>query len=205
MKDIAPVILAAGDSTRMGYPKAVLPLADGTFVSRIIETVAAVGLPEPVVVLGRHADLIAPRLPAGTRTLINPAPERGQISSMQLAIAAQDERYTGCLFWPVDQPAIPPSIIQALVGHFRRTGALIAMPMCGGKRGHPVIFHRLLFRQILDTPVTAGAKRVVAEHLNETALLECDVRATVEDIDTPEEYRSLTGETLRAALIKRDS
>jgi molybdenum cofactor cytidylyltransferase len=200
MKELAPVILAAGESARMGYPKALLPLESGTFLSKILATMAEAGLAAPLVVVGRHSERIVPRLQAGVRALVNPAPERGQISSMQLALAALEERYTGCLFWPVDQPAVPASIVQALVALFRRSGSLIAMPMCAGQRGHPVIFHRLLFRKILDTPITAGAKRIVAAHLDETALLECDVRATVDDVDTPEDYRHLTGETLRAAL-----
>ena len=201
MKDIAPVILAAGDSSRMGYPKAILPLGNDTFLGCILSTLTRAGLPRPRIVLGRDAGRIAPRIAdPRIRSLINPNPEQGQLSSMKLALSDLEQDCAACLFWPVDQPGIREEVVRALVQLFRDSGALIGLPAYKGKRGHPAIFGRGIFQELLRTPIEAGPKGLVKRHAAQTALLPCDEPGVVEDIDTPEDYSRFTGETLKDAL-----
>jgi molybdenum cofactor cytidylyltransferase len=190
---LVPIVLAAGDSTRMGVPKALLALEEGTFLSKILATLDSLNLSAPVVVLGRHAPLIQGNL-AGrpAKVVVNPHPERGQISSLQLAMRSL-EPCAGCLVWPVDQPAVRAAVVRGLVRIFFGSGALIAMPVSGGKRGHPAIFGSRLFDEFLAVPTGAGPKALIARHEEETVLYETDDRATVEDIDTPEDYARLVG------------
>ena len=201
MKEIAPVILAAGDSSRMGYPKAILPLRNDTFVGRILSTLTRAGLTAPRIVLGRDAGRITPGIAdQRIRPLINPNPEQGQLSSMKLALKDLEQDCVACLFWPVDQPGIKEEVVRRLVQLFRDSGALIALPTYKGRRGHPAIFGRGIFQELLQTPIEAGPKDLVRRHAAQTALLPCNEPGVVEDIDTPEEYFRFTGETLKDAL-----
>jgi molybdenum cofactor cytidylyltransferase len=201
LKNIAPVILAAGDSTRMGYPKALLPFGKGTFLRKILETLAWLELAEPFVVVGKDADRIAPTVvPFRASILVNPEPGRGQLSSMQLALAALDAEHEGCLFWPVDQPSVAETVVRGLVRLFEDSGALLTLPVCNGRRGHPAIFRRELFNELLTAPIGEGPKRIVTGYEHKTALFPCLDLATIHDVDTPEDYLALTGVELETSL-----
>jgi molybdenum cofactor cytidylyltransferase len=197
--NITPVILAAGDSVRMGYPKALLPFRGGTFLAHILETLSTANLDSPLVVLGREADRIRKQIALADRqVLVNRDPKRGQLSSMQLAIAEMSSSAEACLFWPVDQPDVSAGLVRSLIDLFRKSAAQIALPVYGGRRGHPAIFGRGLFQELLATPVEEGPKRIVTSR--NPALLECREPGAVMDIDTPADYLKLTGMSLEAAL-----
>ncbi len=194
---IKPIVLAAGDSVRMGFPKALLPLCGGTFLTRILDTLEETGLENPIVVLGKHAAHITPHI-AGrpARILVNEDPSRGQISSVQLAVQNLPSECGGCLVWPVDQPMISALVVQELIGLFYSSEALIAYPTYSERRGHPVIFHHSLFWELLHCPVESGARSVLMKHLVDTIALPTMETGTVADIDTPEDYFNLTGQIL---------
>ncbi len=204
MTYIPPVILAAGDSARMGFPKALLPLGESTFLAHILDVLNAVELPIPRVVLGRHDSLIRPLLTSRrTRVLVNPAPERGQFSSMRLALEDLEPDCAGCLLWPVDQPLISARLVRELLDLFLKSTAALAMPMCMGKTGHPAIFGRDLIAELLAAPAAANPKTIIAGHKANAVRLPTEERNTIEDIDNPEDYYRFTGETLAAALARR--
>jgi molybdenum cofactor cytidylyltransferase len=204
MPDIVPVILAAGDSSRMGYPKALLPLGTGTFLTRILETLCALGLPEPRVVLGIHEAAIRPLLGAyRVRIILNPEPAGGQISSMKLAMRTLDPDCAGCLIWPVDQPLVSADLVHALTGLFLSSSTALALPRHDGKAGHPAIFGNALIKELLAAPADANPKLIVAPYRKGAAWLPTEEAGTVEDIDTPEDYLRHTGETLASALARR--
>lgn len=203
MVNITPVILAAGDSSRMGYPKALLPLGSDTFITHILKTLSLLDLPGACVVLGIHESRIRPLLlDRRARILINPNPERGQVSSMKLAFETLDPGCEGCLVWPVDQPVVSAGLVHNLIQLFVGSAAALAMPQCGGKAGHPAIFGRALIRELQDAPPDANPKLIVALHKSRAAWLATDERGTIEDIDTPWDYFRLTRETLASALAR---
>ncbi len=188
---IVPLVLAAGDSRRMGFPKALLRLGTRRFIEVILDKLERLQLARPIVVVGNHASLIQPHLASrDLRVLLNPHPEHGQISSLQLAIRNAGT-FRGCLVWPVDQPAVGEEIVRRLIELFDDRGALIAMPWCRGRRGHPALFGPRLCRELLALPVDQGPKELIRSHAGETVLLETDDPGTVEDIDTPAEYEAL--------------
>jgi molybdenum cofactor cytidylyltransferase len=194
---VAPVILAAGDSSRMGYPKALLPIGSQTFLSRILETLGVACPGAATVVVGRHAEEIRSRtVTPHVRFLVNTRPELGQISSIQLALRSLDPGCQGCLFWPVDQPVVSASLVSALIKLFRDSEAWVVLPACGGKRGHPAIFRRAIFHDLLDLPAGESPKALLLRHSAQTVLLPTTETAILEDIDTPEEYLRLTGQIL---------
>jgi molybdenum cofactor cytidylyltransferase len=199
---IQPIILAAGNSERMGYPKALLPLGDDTFLNSILKTLAGLNLPDALVILGKDAEMIRSRIPGAVGTLVNPNPALGQLSSIKLALSAIDMTFSGCLIWPVDQPGIPASLVNGLVRLFTESGSPLVLPCYRGKRGHPAVFGRELFSELMEVPLERGPKDMVARHQHEIELLSTDEEKVVRDIDTPEDYYALTGETLEAALAR---
>jgi len=78
----------------------------------------------------------------------------------------------------------------------------LALPVYEGRRGHPAILSPALFQEILDTPTEAGMKGVVQRHQDAIALLPTGESSVAHDIDTPEDFLKLTGETLEAALAR---
>ncbi len=202
---IIPIILAAGDSSRMGYPKALLPLGEETFITRILRILRASGLSRPIIVLGRAANSIRPYIrdwPADIR--INPDPGRGQLSSLQLAMENIGPEIDACMIWPVDQPAVSGDLVCCLTQAFLSSESRIACPKCGGKRGHPAIFHRDLFQEFLEAPLAEGPKNILQRHRQEMTELPTEESATVLDIDTPSDYLALTGKDLQTALAERN-
>ncbi len=203
LTSITPIVLAAGDSARMGFPKALLPIGKETFLTRILNTLEHAGLSGATVVLGNQAAWIRSTLPVGhARILVNPRPAEGQLSSIRLALSTLDPACGGCMLWPVDQPGISENLVRELVRLFMNSNALLALPHRGDRRGHPAIFRRALFQEILDTPLQDGLKKMVLGHQRETVLLPTDEVAAIEDIDTPQDYYRLTGENLEAALAR---
>jgi molybdenum cofactor cytidylyltransferase len=194
---VAPVVLAAGDSSRMGYPKALLKTGSHTFLSLILETLGSACPGVVTVVVGRHAEEIR-RLTVDPRVrfLVNPRPELGQISSIQLVLRNLEPDLSGCLIWPVDQPMVSAALVRALIGVFNGSGAWIVVPACGGRRGHPVVFRRELFQELLAWPEGESPKKLIRMHSARTLLVPTEETAVLDDIDTPEDYYRLTGRTL---------
>ncbi|MDR1727537.1 MAG: nucleotidyltransferase family protein [Acidobacteriota bacterium] len=210
-QSIVPVILAAGDSTRMGYPKALLPLGGELFLTRILRVLRELGMGVPRLVLGRAADRVMEALGGrtgaaaldGVEVLVNPDPDRGQLSSIQLGFGGLEERCDAAMIWPVDQPAVSGELVRRLVAEFLARdcrSCRIAVPFCGGRRGHPAIFHRTLFHEFMEAPLDKGARGIIPRYESEALYLPTDDSASVTDIDTPDEYRALTGQSLAAAL-----
>jgi molybdenum cofactor cytidylyltransferase len=200
---ILPIILAAGDSTRMGYPKALLPLGGDLFITRILSVLRNAGLPRPVIILGRAAPVIRPHIqdwPADIR--INPDPDRGQLSSIQLALENIGPEYEAGMIWPVDQPAVSEDLVRRLSQLFLASGARIVFPKCGGKRGHPAIFHRDLFPEFMSAPLEEGPKKILLLHQQETEELQTEESAAIQDVDTPSDYLKLTGTTLDVVKLR---
>ena len=191
------IVLAAGNSVRMGSPKALLASPDGRpFVTRIVETLHEAGVVDLVVVTGRDHDALVkvlsrgPSVPSIAR---NPDPSRGQLSSllvgMDAVVGADTEAILVTL---VDVPMVMVSTVTRVVTAWERTRAPIVRPAIGDRHGHPVIFDRALFDGLRGAPFDAGAKSVVRAHEHDLLNVPVDDEGCLVDIDTPGEYRSLS-------------
>jgi molybdenum cofactor cytidylyltransferase len=190
---IAGIILAAGASSRMGTPKALLDYRGETFVGRLIRVLGAVCDPV-IVVLGYHAAEIGARLPSNVQVVVNPDPDRGQLSSLQTALAALPDDADGFAFVPVDSPAAEEGTIAALVRTFERRdpSTLFVIPRQDGRRGHPVLAARAIAAEFLALPPTAQASEVVHRFVDRTHYVDVDDAGIFTDIDDPAAYRKLT-------------
>jgi molybdenum cofactor cytidylyltransferase len=189
---IVAVILSAGESSRMGRPKALLPIDGQTFVERIVTTLKRTPVGKVVVVLGHDADEMKRRIEdLPVEIVVNPDYKLGQLSSLQAAVRylQMDVSCDGILVHLVDHPYINSALVDLMIQRFYETKKLILVPRCRGKRGHPVIFSRELFAELLAASMDQGAKAVVNAHRDETLEIETEDEGITLDIDTPELYR----------------
>jgi CTP:molybdopterin cytidylyltransferase MocA len=185
---IAGIILAAGASSRMGTPKALLDYRGATFLDRLVGVLGSVCDPV-MVVLGYHAEEI--RAKTRARFVVNLDPSRGQLSSLQTALAQVPEEAEGFLFMPVDCPSVEAETVGRIVDAFRSKDALLVIPRHEGRRGHPVCVRRALIAEFLALPAEGQAKEVVRRHGERTYFLDCGDAGVLSDIDDPEAYRVL--------------
>jgi molybdenum cofactor cytidylyltransferase len=190
---IPAIVLAAGKSTRMGRPKAKLPLQDGdTFLTRIVRTFSEAGVDEVVIVVGAGAAAIVSDFSASglhARFVENPDFEKGQLSSLQTGLRAVDRPdVTATLVTLVDVPLVAASTVRAVLERYRATGAPIVRPSREGRHGHPVLIARSLFDALRIADPAVGAKQVVRENASEAGDVEVHDEGAFADFDTPEEY-----------------
>ena len=186
----AGLILAAGESRRMGRPKALLRYREETFLDTLVGLFARVCSPV-IVVLGARADEIeaAARRPAVF--VRNEIYMRGQTTSMQCGLGAVPPEAAGVLFTLVDHPAVSEATVARLIVP---PGALrLRIPRYRGRNGHPIWFSRGLVREFLALPDDGAASGVVRAHAAETEFVDVDDPGVTADIDNPEDYARLIG------------
>ncbi len=196
---IAAIIIAAGESRRMGSPKARLPFpepdgSETTFLSHLVGVFERSRASPLVVVLGHDARALRSDIELGdARVVENPSYRDGMLSSIQAGFASLIDDVDGALLCPVDHPDIDPRVVDALIARFESHPSPIVLPVFDGKRGHPVLFAREVFPEIANAPASVGARQVVWDH--EKDLFELPVRhqGVTTDIDTPSDYASFRG------------
>lgn len=190
---IVAVILSAGESSRMGRPKALLPIDGVRFVEKIVSTLKSTAVGNIIVVLGHNAQEIRRKISDLPVTiLINHDYKQGQLSSLQVAIRHLESSggpVDGMLVHLVDHPYIEAKLVNLMIDRFYETKKPIVVPRFQDRRGHPVIFARALFSELLAAGTDQGAKPVVHAHRDDTLEIDTNDKGVLIDIDTPEEYR----------------
>jgi molybdenum cofactor cytidylyltransferase len=192
---IVAAILSAGESSRMGRPKALLPIDGVRFIEKIVTALRLTRIARIMVVLGHNAAEMRQRISdLQVDLVINPDYKQGQLSSLAAAIrsieAGNDaERVDGILVHLVDHPYINADLVNLMIERFYETKKLIVVPRYQDRRGHPVIFSKALFGELLAAPLDRGAKAVVQAHRDDTLEIDTNYEGAIIDIDTPEEYR----------------
>jgi molybdenum cofactor cytidylyltransferase len=192
---IAAIILAAGASQRMGFPKALLTYRGVTFLETIVRASEAAGLTRQVIVLGPDSSKILSDCDlqrSDVEVVENLAPETGPIASLQLGVrAVLNHPVDGVLAWHVDRPHVAVATVQSLLAEFRTGKAAIVLPAHRERRGHPVIFGRAVFSELLAVRHGQGARAIVRADPSRVATVPVEDPAVVEDVDTPAEYQDL--------------
>ena len=192
------MILAAGASTRMGSPKALLTTPDRrSFVAAIIRALIAAEVRDIVVVTGADHDSVVQAVqrddPAiQPRFARNPNPARGQLSSLWVGMdAAVHDDTAALLVTLVDVPLIDPATVARVIEEWEKTRAPVVRPAIGSRHGHPVIFDRRVFAELRAAPLEEGAKTVVRAHAHEVVDVPVTDEGCLVDVDTPQDYAAI--------------
>ena len=193
---IPAIVLAAGKSSRMGRPKATLPLDGGdTFLTRIVRTFSEASVEDVVVVVGHDADAIVSSFAdvnLVARFVDNPDYERGQLSSLIAGLRVVDRPgVNAVLMTLVDVPLVSAATIRAVVDRYRQTGAPIVRPVRGDEHGHPVLIDRSLFDAIRHADPAVGAKAVIRANVSKAGDVSVEDDGAFADFDSPDDYNRL--------------
>jgi molybdenum cofactor cytidylyltransferase len=190
---IAGLILAAGESRRMGRDKALLTYRGLTFVETIVASLSAGGIANITLVLGHHADLIQRSTNLnGVRVVVNGDYQRGQTSSLQAGLAALTaDSPDGIVLCLVDHPAISSDVVATLISEFRSSRAPLVIPKHKGERGHPVLIGKNLFPELLALPYGQAANTVIRRYYDQANFVDVADAGILIDVDEPETYERL--------------
>ena len=187
---IVGIILSAGESRRMGTPKQLLPWGNTIVLQRVIDVASASRLDAILLILGHRADEIAGRiaLPPKIHMAVNGNFREGMSSSVKCGIENGPAEAEAFMLLLGDQPFIERAVIDALIDDYRSGRRGITIPVCNGRRGHPVIFDARYRAELLAVG-DRGARAVVAAHAGEIFEVPVESPNILTDMDTPEQYR----------------
>jgi molybdenum cofactor cytidylyltransferase len=198
------VILAAGESTRMGTDKALLPWppaatgspqATQTFLSAAIEALAPFS-EMVLVVAGKNETNLAPVVYANGASLVrNPEPDRGQFSSLQVGLReVLNHGRDAAMVTLVDRPPVNGATLKILCSAFTEAENNIwaVVPEYNGKHGHPFLLAREMIEAFLKAPASATARDVEHQNLLHIEYIVVDDPLVTLNIDTPQEYAALS-------------
>ena len=189
MGGVSAILTAAGESTRMGRPKALLPWLGATLLEYQIACLADGGAAEVVVVLGHEAQAIAPLVKCPTaRHVVNPHYLLGKTTSIKAGLRSIDSEADAILLLAVDQPRTAKIVSSVIAAHLRAE-ALITSPRYQGRGGHPLIFSASLRGELeAISEENQGLREVFRAHRDQVTELCMDDPIVRLDLNTPEEY-----------------
>jgi len=190
----AGVILAAGASTRMGRDKALLPWRDGTFLSAAIRALQP-ATELVLVVAGANAASLEPIANAyAAFMVVNPEPQRGQFSSLQVGLQEVLNRgRDAAIVTLVDRPAAEPETVEQIKAAFLSSDERIwaVAPEYGGKHGHPIVIGREMIEAFLRAPSGSSARDVEHGRQEHIRYLPVGDPLVVANVDTPEDFERI--------------
>ncbi len=203
-KALAGVVLAAGESRRMGKPKQLLPFGERTILERVVDTLLTAGVGEVVVVLGHLADPVRAALgDRPVRTVVNASYRQGMLSSVKCGVRAIGAGFDAVLFSLGDQPHIECTVVSEVIQAYRTGKAGIVIPRYGVKKGHPIIINLHKYREaIVNLPEDVGLNALMQEHADDVRLIDVATDDIIRDIDVPDDYtRELARFTERRSSV----
>ena len=191
MSDVSAVLLAAGESSRMGWQKALLPWRGSTLLQYQANSLLRGGASQVIAVLGYRAETLRPLVQdiPGVVTVLNLRYRTGKTSSIRAGLRSLSPQEQVVLVLSVDQPR-SPTLVQKVIEAHRQHGALITYPSYQGKGGHPVAFSASLLPELLRIRESRqGLREVVDRHRSEILRLEVADQEAVLDLNREEDYQ----------------
>jgi len=197
MMEISAILLAAGESRRMGEPKLALPWGNTTILGQVVATYTAAGIGDILVITGgarQKIDILVTQLAQQfpVRTSHNPDYERGEmLSSIQAGLAGVGPQSSAALIGLGDQPQVQEETVRRICAAFTLTKSPLVAPSFQGHRGHPWLVARSLWPEILALPTTnTTARQFLNAHASQIEYVVADENI-LKDLDTWEEYNRL--------------
>ena len=188
---IGGIVLSAGESRRMGHPKALLKIKSTNFVNYIIDGLIDSGVKDVVTVLGHDCEKISAVIDNNkSDIIINENYKEGQLSSMLSGIryfaSKNAEAVIVCL---VDHPVISKNLIKKIIASYENSDNSIVVPVYEGKRGHPVLFAEPMFKELEKASPHVGAREVLWNNKEKIFELKVNDPGILVGVNSPEEYR----------------
>jgi molybdenum cofactor cytidylyltransferase len=189
MTGIWAIILAAGESSRMGSPKMLLPFKDSTMLGSVIGNVLASDIDNIMIVLGADKDKvfdIVQKHPVSH--CINDNYKEGMLSSVQCGFRNLPSDFEAVLVFQGDQPLIVSNVINSVIEAYVSSGKGIVMPVFRRKRGHPLLISKKYIDEIEKIDAGEGLRSLAYKFSDDVLEVETDQPGILRDIDTYEEY-----------------
>jgi molybdenum cofactor cytidylyltransferase len=188
---ISAIVLAAGESNRMGQPKQLMSFGQGTILERTIDNLLNSAVSETIVVLGYREEEVRKTI-AGkpVKIAINPDYQQGMSTSIIAGLKQIDKRARAVLIALGDQPFVDSQTINSLVEAFIANKRGIIIPVYQGRRGNPVIFGIKYKGELLNLKGDIGGREIIKRHPNDVLEVAINCEGVLLDIDTAENYTS---------------
>jgi CTP:molybdopterin cytidylyltransferase MocA len=189
--DVVGIILAAGQSSRMGAFKPLLPFGNTTVIDYSIDYLRRGGIDTIIAVVGHRAAEIKTNLQnAGIIFATNPDANSAMSASIFHGVRALPNEAQAVVITPVDHPAVPPEVVTQLINEWRH-GAPLVIPTNSGRGGHPVLIDLKFRNELLNLDPTRGLKSFFDAHRGEVTRMAVNSNYIARDMDTWDDYRSL--------------
>jgi molybdenum cofactor cytidylyltransferase len=186
---ITAIILAAGQSKRMGRPKMILPWGETTVLGQVIATFKAAGVEDILVVIGGDGELLEASLDDSVRTVFNPDYANGEmLSSIQAGLAELKPEVEAALIGLGDQPQVRERSVQSVLEEYTQSKASLIVPSFQMRRGHPWLVARQHWEEIQSMHFPESPRAFLNRHTNDICYVEVDDSGILKDLDTPEDY-----------------
>lgn len=189
MSEIWAVILAAGESKRMGTPKMLLPFNGSTMIRNVIQNVSESDISKIMVVLGAHKEKISmeiEKLPV--RTCFNDDFRQGMLTSVKCGVRNLPSGFDAVLVFQGDQPLIRPATINKIINSYTSSNKSLAIPVYKNRRGHPLLVDKKYTIDIEKISPDKGLNTLAEQYSHDVLEVETDDPGILRDFDTYEEY-----------------
>lgn len=198
MSQVAAILLAAGQSKRMGAFKPLLPFGNKTVIESCIDYLREGGVETIVVVVGHRADEVRERLEKhDVRFAFNPDPDSEMGASIAAGISALPGSAEATLIALADHPAVPASVVSTVIDAWNK-GAGLVIPTWQNRGGHPVLIDLAFKSELLTLSSTGGLRKLFEDHPDQVQRIAVDSPFIARDMDTWDDYltlhREATGE-----------
>ena len=199
------IVLAAGESRRMGRPKLLLPYGDRTIIETVVQNVVSSRADRVVVVLGGYRREIEEKIRGfAVKRVINRRYQEGMLSSVRRGLSALPPSARAAAFILADQPEVASSVIDLMIEAYRREKKGIVLPVYRKKRGHPLLIDLKYRREIESLSPDIGLRGLLREHRDDILEVRVSSPAVLKDIDNPDDYGRVLGTIRGRARPKPD-
>ncbi|NIM57698.1 MAG: NTP transferase domain-containing protein [Candidatus Aminicenantes bacterium] len=184
------MILAAGESKRMGKPKLLLPFGDKTIIETIVQTVVSSKVEKTLVILGSEREKIEEKIKNyPVKIVYNRDFRSGMLSSVQCGLEALPEEAKAVLVVLGDQPKISTTVINKLIDAYKSSGKGIVLPVYKKERGHPVLVDVKYREEVKNLSPEVGLRGTVYNHPEDILEVEVETPSIFQDIDDQSDYK----------------
>jgi molybdenum cofactor cytidylyltransferase len=191
---LSAILLAAGESKRMGEPKQLMPLGSSTLLEQAVDNLLNASVDETIVVVGHRAEEITKAIATKpVKIMLNPNYRQGMSTSIIAGLILVDPKSQAVMLALGDQPLVASQTINQLIEAFNNQNKGIAVPTHKGKRGHPIIFAIRYKPELMELEGDIGGREILQRHPEDILEVAVDSESVITDINTQEDYQSQLG------------